>query len=177
MVNFFGNKKRAEYEIFSVWWFLVLALISIVVVIAVNMYVSAQVEVRGFEAGVIYNKISNCIIDNAVLNEKVLDNDFNIYSECDLNNKSIFEHNFFFTLSIKDASGVVLKKIQSEGVNYFDDCLVGNLGAKGASFPKCVYRNESVYYFSEGQRNYYTIEMMTASNNYGENVKPVKIGS
>lgn len=171
------NKKKAEYEIFSVWWFIVLAMISMVVVIMVNMYVSAEVDVRGYESGVMYNRISNCLIQNGFINEEVLNNNFNIYSACYLSNQSIVDNNLFFNFVLKNESGTILKTIRSEGIGYFDDCLISNLGARGASFPKCVYRNESVYYFINGERRSYTLELMTASNHFGTNVNLLRSGS
>ena len=168
------NKKKAEYEIFSIWWFVVLAIIALVVAVVVNMYVSAEVDVRGYESGIMYNQIANCFIQNGFLKQEVLDNNFDIYSFCALSNKSIVGSNLFFTLVLKNESGSILKKIQSEGTSYFDDCLVSNMGEKGASFPKCVYRNESVYYFVNGERKYYTMELMTASNHFGVNLNLMK---
>lgn len=169
--------KKAEYEIFSVWWFIVLAMISMVVVVMVNMYVSAEVDVRGYESGVMYNRISNCVIQNGFLDGEVLNKNFNIYSFCYLSNQSIVENNLFFNFVLKNESGNVVKIVKSEGIGYFDDCLVSNLGAKGASFPKCVYRNESVYYFVDGVRGTFTIELMTASNHFGTNVNLTRSSS
>ena len=96
MREIFRNKKAGE-KIFSIWWFAILVVIGTGIVAGVLMYYSESVDVREWESGIIYMKLSDCFIDSGFL----VDNfkDVNIFSDCGLEQK-VFEtpSNFYFLI-------------------------------------------------------------------------------
>ncbi len=111
------NKKGGE-KIFSIWWMLVLTIFGIGIVSGVLIFYSADTDVRGLEAKILYERISDCLINKGYLNNNLLNSDFDFYKECRLSKEILNSNNFYFKISVFNESGNLLKNISGESTNY-----------------------------------------------------------
>tara|TARA_Y100000310_G_C20382627_1_gene668858 strand:+ start:273 stop:791 length:519 start_codon:yes stop_codon:yes gene_type:complete len=84
----FRGKKGGE-KYLSLWWFLVLIMITGSIVIAVSAFNIADVSTKEIESDILISRFVDCIVDAGVLNQKFLDKDFNIFEKCYLNKEII----------------------------------------------------------------------------------------
>ena len=68
-MNLIRNKKGGE-KLLSIWWFIVLTLVTAGLVLAVLIFYSAEYDVRLKEADSLHDKIYDCLVDkNDFLNQ------------------------------------------------------------------------------------------------------------
>lgn len=164
------NKLGGE-KILSIWWFFVLAAVTIGISSGVVIFYGASYDVRIKEAEILHEKLLDCLIkDNGFLNEKILQEDFDLFSECGLK-KDSFEKspNFFFKLEFfDDSSNSFIEPILKGDYSMESNCPIsGSLKAEG--YPKCFSGKEFFLYSKNGLVSYGTLNILTASNNQGEN--------
>ena len=129
------NKKAGE-KLLSIWWVFVLVVIGVGIVSGVAIYHSKDININGVEAEVMAGKIINCIIDNGYLNPNVLNENFDIFQECNLG-KNMFGNgsDFYFSVFIFD-NEELLKKISFGGLSIEKECEVSN-AVTAQYFAKC----------------------------------------
>lgn len=168
------NNKKGGEKIFSIWWMLVLMIFGIGIVSGVLIFYSADTDVRGLEAKILYERIADCLIDNGYLKDNLLNSDFDFYKECRLSKEILNSNNFYFKIRIFNENKELLKNISGESTNYEKDCeiVLRDEKLEAKKFPRCIKETENVlYYSSEGGKNQVKraiIEVLTSSNQEGE---------
>ena len=102
------NKKGVGEGLISIWWFFVLAIVGIVVSAAVVAYHSVDIDVREIEAENLYERILNCVAKQSFLLDEALEEDFNIFEECRLN-EEIFGEGSVFYFNIRFLMNLVIR--------------------------------------------------------------------
>ncbi len=166
----FNNKKAGE-KLFSIWWFFVLAVVGVGIVAGVYIFYSADVDVREAEAGILYEKIADCIIEQGFLTDKFLydKENFDIYKGCDLN-KKIIEGDYYIKIQAFDESNNEFISIIKGNPSFSKDCdiILSNDKLKAEKYPKCIRKAEGVLYYDNNEIKKAKIEILTASNQQGE---------
>jgi len=157
------NKIGGE-KLLSIWWLFTIAIVGTGIVFGVSMFYSAEIDVRGVEAEILSNKILDCFFEQGILISNLLENDFDIFQECKLN-KKVIESAFYFNVSILDESGEVMKEIE-EGV-LTNACNLKNTEG-------CVSKERSIFYEEENEIRKWRLEILTASNQVGEEISLVQ---
>ncbi len=102
------NNKRGEERIFSIWWFVVIVVISGVIVLATLGFFSKESNTKDYESKILYDKILECLVENGHLRED-FNKDFDIFSSCNLD-EQVIEKTGNFYLEIKLANELILEK-------------------------------------------------------------------
>ncbi|MEM4605922.1 MAG: hypothetical protein QW103_02725 [Candidatus Pacearchaeota archaeon] len=163
------NKKAAE-KIFSLWWFICLALVGIVVTIAVINHFSSPIDIRAQEISLLQQKILDCVIKNGYLKGEVLSwNKDDFFENCNLNEERFKEEKnsfLFLHLRIKNESVEEIKKFRFGEFSYEEECLIKQ---KGFYLPICSETKFVVNYFNEkeNKKTLLFLELFTASQNHG----------
>ncbi len=145
-----ATNKKGYYRFADIgMFFLSFLIIAIGVSIGIYLFYSETVDIREREAVILSEKITKVIIKEEHLNQKVLENDFNIFNEAEINIKIINNGDFYFKIEIFSLDNQILK-IEEGNRDFEVEC---NLS--GEKFPKCA----------EKEFNYdYKIKILTASN-------------
>lgn len=144
------NGKKAGEKVLSIWWFFILALIGVSVVASVVVYYSADVDVKEIEAGILADKVADCIVQNGYLDNEFIDagKDFDIFKNCDIDENVIkSDNNFYIGIFAYDfascsESGECTKNIDkldfSAGASTIpEDCKIKEEVRKAEHFPRC----------------------------------------
>lgn len=94
MRNILKNKKAGE-KYLSIWWFFILAVITGGILIGVVIFESYDYNIKELEADVLATKIIDCVVDSGIINSDFLDNKFDIFEKCYINEKIINELFYF----------------------------------------------------------------------------------
>jgi len=155
------NKKAGE-KLLSIWWIFIITMVGIGIVWGVSMFYSAEIDVRNVEAEILMNRISDCLFEQGMLINNLLENGFDIFQECKLN-KKVIESNFYINISVLDESKKVIKEI-SEGIKE-SVCALTDSEKKG-----CVKKTRGIIYERENEIKIGRLEILTASNQVGEEI-------
>ncbi len=153
------NKIGGE-KLFSIWWLFIITIVGTGMVWGVSMFYSAEIDVRNVEAEILMDRISDCLFEQGMLINNLLENDFDIFQECKLN-KKVIESDFYFNVSILDESGNVIKEIE-EGV------LTNTCNSKDTE--GCVSKERGIIYELKNEIKKGRLEILTASNQVGEEI-------
>ena len=173
--NLFYDKKGGE-KLLSIWWFLVLIIVGVGVVVAVLMYYSTDEDIKGLEAEVLYNKITDCLIENGVLVQGISNPEFNLSKTCGLNEKVISEEKLcYINIGIFDEQGKKLRENIIKGnTEFLEECKFqepdkdGKV-TQGKYLAQCFKRNLNILY-KDVELKKGKIEILVASNNKGYKV-------
>ncbi len=149
--------KRGSEKINAGMFLLYLIIIAAGVTLLVSSYVNTPVEIRPIESKLLYEKLMDCFVENAFLNEKVLANDFDVYSECHINKAVIENSNLFFEFNFLNESGENIRlAILSEGSLERESrrqyCnVISNTNTADAI--ACLYKNETYFYYNKGVKS------------------------
>jgi len=158
--------KQAE-KLLSIWWFFVLGVIAGGIVIGVLIYSSAEVSIKEAEANVLAERITDCLIDNGYLKEKILERDFDILDFCNLNSK-VFEKssNFYFNISVYDSENLIFN-VSKGNPTFEKDCRIGmSEDIKAEHFPRCFEKQELVLFKDKNAK----LIILAASNQNGRKI-------
>ena len=160
---------KAE-KLLSLWWFFVLGVIGGGLVVGVLIHTSAEINVDELEADVLSERVISCVYDNDFLDEKILDNDFDIFNYCNLN-KTIFGEgsNFYFNISIFNEDNSLNKSIAGGIYSFEEDCKIQDkLNAK--HFPKCSEKEQMMLLRQGDEIKEIKLNVLTASNQEGKRI-------
>lgn len=153
------SKKASELMTF--WWFLVLAIIGFAVIIGVLIFASNKIDARTIEADILASKIIDCMSGKGYLTDASLKANFDIYSSCSLNQKTIESGNYFIKISIYDSSNKSIAE-NSYGNSAFEkDCLIGVSNINAPNYPKCVYKE---FFAADAGNNKLKLNIIAGSN-------------
>jgi hypothetical protein len=157
--------KKGE-KMFSFIWLVYIILVCGIVAIGVGMIYSADINIKNEEAKFLYYRIYDCIIEDGQISEKFLVENFDIFSECDLNERVFSEEIFAFRVRLYDEKKESLVKEIKGGFPDIDEkCVNANIFEANAN---CV-KNEKIEFYVENKnlkKGY--LEVFTASINENE---------
>ncbi|MEM4325741.1 MAG: hypothetical protein QXU40_00360 [Candidatus Pacearchaeota archaeon] len=156
----------ASEKLFSLWWFLILGVVGVAIVGGVFIFYSGDIDIRETESLVLYNKLMDCITDNGYLNRNLIEENFDILKECNLNRVVLSSGIFYLRVKIYDGENRSLLKEIREGTFSFDkDCSIAvNKKIRTEKFPKCVEKEEKALYYDGKKKKEVKINILTASN-------------
>jgi hypothetical protein len=93
--------KRGEERIFTIWWFVVIVLVSVAVVLATLGFFSKETNTRQYEANILYERILECLVQNGHLRSDFNEN-FNIYQACNFSKGALESGLFYFSIILDD---------------------------------------------------------------------------
>jgi len=164
----FKDKKAGE-KLLSAWWFVIIVIVGGGVAVSVIMYYSADIEVREAEAGILYEKIADCVIQQGFLVEEIFEKDFDIFKKCGLSKKVFEDTDFSFKIRVLDDSGKLLREDIIKGdISFEKDCEIKEK-IKAEHYLKCINNSKKVsYYDNEIKKG--VLEVLTASNQIGRKI-------
>ncbi|MDP2629017.1 MAG: hypothetical protein Q8P15_03940 [Nanoarchaeota archaeon] len=155
------NKKGAE-KIISVYWFAILFIVAGAMVYMVSSFYGKPYDVREIEAGLLTNKIAECLSVEGYINENWGNlNTDNFLDQCglDFNTEEIYSWNddqYYIEVNISE-------KIISVG----NTNLKGSCFLQGKNAPPCL---ESSLYAIDLQDNNYKINILSIVRKTEKNV-------
>ncbi|MBS3073008.1 hypothetical protein J4477_04200 [Candidatus Pacearchaeota archaeon] len=155
--------KRGE-KLFSIWWFIIIIIVGLGIITGVNLFYSFNLDVRSLESDILANKVIKCVADSGGINVDILNEDFDLYSKCEISQSVLENNKYFVKISVMDFfSGNVLIE-HKYGNNVFErDCEIkSKLIAQ--NYPEC---SEKTVYVIDSDGNKYLINVLTASNYKG----------
>jgi len=160
------NKLGSE-NLLSIWWFLVLVIVAGGIALGVFMFYSADVDVREVEAGIMANKIYDCLNDNGHLKGDVFLKDFDLYKECDINRNVFFEDGTGYYLNVSIFEGNInIFENHSRSEDLKRNCIIGKgIGTK--DFPECFLGEERFLFISNGVEKELAVKVLAVSNQKG----------
>ncbi|MEK6917537.1 MAG: hypothetical protein AABW51_01175 [Nanoarchaeota archaeon] len=169
MQNIIKDKKGDE-KYFSLWWYLVLAIVGLGVVIAVFIFYSSPIDARDVESKILYDKISDCLVSGGFLESDALNSNFDIFEKCGLN-KEIFsgETSFYFNISFVSENKKIRTDIIQGDFSYGQDCEITQ-NIKADKFPVCNRNVQPFFYFENGEMKKGILQVLTASNQEGRKI-------
>ena len=82
--------KRADEKILSFYMFIVWIIIALAIVGGVYIFYSARLDIRNIQSESLANNLIGCLTEDGFIKTKVLEENFDVFSECNLN-KNIIE--------------------------------------------------------------------------------------
>tara|TARA_Y100000310_G_scaffold329989_1_gene400843 strand:+ start:415 stop:927 length:513 start_codon:yes stop_codon:yes gene_type:complete len=140
------NKRGAE-KIFSIWWFFVVVVVAVAVIVGVNVYFWAEVDVREVEADVLADKVLDCLIEQDELRDDFLEAEFDLLEDCGFSEGIVGSGGIYYLeVSVLDETGGVRGESVEYGVSsYKEDCEIqlgdkekGIKGVTGKNLVQCV---------------------------------------
>lgn len=164
----FKNKKAGE-KLLTIWWFIVLGVIGGGIGIGVMIYFSATVNTNGVEAGILGERIMNCISENGYLKNNVLNGSFDIFKECNID-KRLFEKGsyLYFNVTIYNKD-ITLANFIAGDYSLERDCSIANK-ISASHFAKCDEKAETIL---NDKNEIIKIHVLTGSNQQGGRVAVV----
>lgn len=126
------NKKGGKY--LSFWWLLILVIIGLAIAGGVIIFYSKNIDVKKMEAEILVGRLSDCLAGGGKLNQNLLNDDFNIFSECKLNEKILSDSEHYFRVNVE---GDKKKKIESGNADIKTQCKIKEGGSEAKYFGEC----------------------------------------
>jgi len=162
------KKDKKGSEVFSIWWFIIISIISVVVCLMILRFYSNEINVSDAEVKLLSNNIRNCLVDESgfVNDDFVLSGDnFNIFSECHLA-ENIFGtgSSFYFNVSLFGENQNLVNMARKGQYAFEGECELSKLSSDITCFSK---NQEVLYYDKDGVLRNGTLTILTASKNKG----------
>jgi hypothetical protein len=154
------NKKSEGYVLYF-WLILNLLIIGVAIYISMAMFFSAKADVRIKESDSLGNKLISAASYNGYLNKKILDSDFNIFQETNLN-PAMFPNpgKFYFNITVFQ-DGNAVKSIVAGSKDFEVYCELPS-----ESYAKCFRKNLIV--LDKNSNKGFEIKITAGSNQLGE---------
>jgi hypothetical protein len=154
--------KKADSKLLSIWWFAILTLIGVAVVISTLIFFSNKIDVRLYESDILTNRIVQCLIQNGQIDETFLNDNFNIFQKCEIN-QSIIEGsgNYFIKINLNSENNL-LKELKYGNFALEKDCSIGLAMLEAKNFPRCIERKVPSF---NSKNELITLRVLAGSNN------------
>ena len=163
MRNLFKTKK-AGTKLLSVWWFLVLVIIAIGIVAGTSIFITKKIDTRAVEADILVSRAIICLVNQGIIREDFLKENFNIFQKCALSEKIIDKSsNYFLNISLFDATSNKLVNVPLVYGNHaFEkECKVPASGVVAPNFPRCSEKSLDVI---DSSGNKFKLNIIAGSN-------------
>ncbi len=160
-------KNKKGQKLISIWWLIMLAIVGVGITAGVLIYSSANVDVREVEAEILNEKISDCIFENGFLIEEFLEEGFDFFEKCKLNEDVFGEGSaFYFSVKVYNELGELIKEAREGDASFERDCEIQKV-VRAKNYPKCVKKDEGISYYQGSEIEEGRIEILAASNQIG----------
>lgn len=161
--------KRGE-KLFSIWWFIIVAIVGLGIVTGVTYFYSSNFDVRSLEADVLSSKVIKCVAKPVGINPLIIEKekDFNLYTECGISQSVLENGKYFVKIEVKDFfDGSSVGEAKKFGNSAFEkECEIKNK-ITASNYPECSPK--SVYVIDK-DNNKYLVSVLAASNYRGGKV-------
>jgi len=140
------NKKAGE-RILSIYLFIIYIIVTIGIVSGVLLVYGSALDVREVEAGILNDKVIDCLVEQGVLKENVFEENFDLLDFCNLD---FSENEYGVGIKLLDFDS--LEELKEEMVFGRDDYLQ-YCELKGDKIPKCDEK-EIYILMEEGIKDY-----------------------
>jgi len=148
----FQNKKAGE-RVLSIYLFIIYIIVAIGIVSGVIIFHGTSLDVREKEAGILSDKVIDCLVEQGQLKKEILNTDIDLISFCNFNFKDNTEkykgeERYAVKVEIIDFETNNVEKTLSIAGNseFLEFC-----NEKGDKIPKC---NEKKLYVLDGQNKF-----------------------
>jgi hypothetical protein len=159
------KSKKAEEQLMSFWMFVAWGLIGLTIVGAVYLFYSTEVDVRDTHSLVLANRVVDCLVDSGELNSAFFNEDFDLFSICDLNEDS-FEDNFYISVNVISDNP---KEINFGNPSFVTDCEISEIG-DAKKYPRCEFHRMNIFYFLDDKKNKGIIEVFSGAKIIGRGI-------
>jgi len=138
--------KKADSKFLSIWWFAVIVVVSVGIVIGVEIFFSAKIDVRPLESEILADRVISCLNDFGNLKFSLPLDAKTFFQSCYLNETVVSKSGNYF-LKIEFINAKNLKTLQSfvQGNAAFEkDCQISSGKIKAKSFARCSYKDFSL---------------------------------
>ncbi len=161
------KNKRGGEKLISIWWLIMLAIVGVGITAGVLIHSSANIDVRELEAGILSEKISDCIFENGFLIDEFLEEGFDFFEKCRLSEEIFGEGSFYyFNVKVYDESDELINEIRGGDASFEKDCEIQE-EVEARNYPKCFKKEENIFYYEGNEIEEGRIEILTASNQLG----------
>ena len=171
-------KKRGANKLITVYWFFIITLVAGGIVLMANAYYGRPYDVRGMEATILADHVSNCIYPGGKANPSLIASDGvfksefkdNFMKRCSLNfdtNREFVHEQYYVSAqfySSPDSENSIFN-LTAGNQNFIPDCEIKNGGSNLAT---C--KNESMWMYAPGQNTYY-VKILSIVGNTNKNAK------
>lgn len=141
--------KKAHEGVMSAWFILCLMFAGFGIIYILSAYASSPIDVSEVESKILYSNIVECISENGFIENEIVNENFNIYSFCNLNKDVLDEEEkarFYFKFSFLNESGEKIRRdVVGGNSEYRLDCEVFAV-SKEKEYLSCLFKNESFSY-------------------------------
>lgn len=158
------KNKKGDEKIMSVWWFFVIVIVAGGTVFGVIIYFGADIDTRGIESRTLGEKINGCLTEGSEINDRILQDSFDLFSECNLNEELFGEgSSYYVRIRVLDENENAIGEERHYGQRSFEsDCIIAK-NLRKDNFAKCSFLK--TYLMNDGER--VTLEIMSASDQKG----------
>lgn len=154
------NKKGTE-KYLSIWNFIAMIIILIVIVAGIFLFNSEETDVRGEESMALVNRVLDCLSPGGKLLNESLSEKFDIFSTCSLDKESFGSSgNFFVNATIVEIYSGKAKSILIGNNEFVVQCKIKK---KEKQFASCY--SDSLNETISADLMKYKIEVFAGSNN------------
>ncbi len=144
--------KRGNEKIFSIWWFISIVVITVVIALVTISFMSKDVDVRKVSAKILYERLAECLIENGYLDSrfKVGDLNWDLFNNCNLR-EELFSSDgsgYYFEVIFLDKD-----RIRAGDRSLRNPCLASN-DVDFIDSPGCISNSEKVIYFSLDEKKF-----------------------
>jgi hypothetical protein len=168
--NFAPLGKRAE-KVYIFWWFIACLVVFVVIIVMAVNFFSNPIDVREVQTKAIYVRALECFTDGGNLIQE--GDKFVSIESCGFVKESMEKNKGLIVVSIIDSSSKELYSGQIGAGDMEGDCSVTISGISGKNFPYCYVKKQAFYYYKEGERKNGMVEILAASNYYGERISVI----
>lgn len=167
MNKFFKNKKAEKLYVF--WWFLFFLIVGGSVALASNSFFSHEINVNLAEARILNSRINDCLINNGFIVLDFLEQDFNLFYFCGIQEKIIDSSNFYLEINLLNFEKESIKEIKRGNSEFEKNCgIISELETK--NFPSCYFDERNIFYYQDGEIKSGFLKILTSSNQRGRRV-------
>lgn len=164
------NKKAGE-KIFTLWWFVSIVLVGVVITTITINYFGAPIDTRDIELEIMNERLLDCLIKDSYLVE-LPGEEIDLLSFCGLNHKLITEsEHYYIEINIFNERDEKTYSKNFGNIIYKKDCEIA-IGTNAKYYPLCIKQNESVLVFDEktDKKIFNKIELTIGTNNHGKKI-------
>ncbi len=180
-MRLFVKDKKGADKVLSVYWFVILILISGGVFAMAYSFYGNPYDVREIESGILTEKVSDCLSSRGILNSNLVSGssfseDFrtNFLNECGFNFDSPGEWNniqYFVYVEFYNLTEMVnpIYNFSSGDINLIGDCEIKT--QKGKDYERIVKCDEKRFYSLDDSNKQYLIKVLSGVRKSEKNVK------
>lgn len=157
------NKKG---NVLSIWWIFIWVFIAVGVASGAGLFFSSNLDTRALDSDILSSKVLNCISSFEGVDKNILDDNFDFFKICKLN-EGIFGQgsNYFVKIIVLDFYDKNQLAVHRYGNAAFEQECEIQKNVLARNYPSCA--EKEVYLFNEGED--YLVRVIVGANERGGN--------